>query len=90
MFAFGVSLAKGSQAAKEIAAPLLLCMLSKHLVYEAKALDQLAREYGENIPTRNLHFLMGTMASHMRTFIVIGLLRSAFNPQELARQGELF
>lgn len=57
--------------------------------YGAQALDQLAREYGENIPKRNLHFLMGTMASHMRTFIVIGLLRSAFDPQELARQGKL-
>ena len=58
--------------------------------YGAKALDHLAREYGEHIPTRNLHFLMGTMASHMRTFIIIRLLRSAFDPQELARQGELF
>lgn len=57
--------------------------------YRTQALDQLAREYGENIPKRNLNFLMGTMASHMRTFIVIGLLRSAFDPQELARQGQL-
>jgi hypothetical protein len=37
------------------------------------------------MPKRNLHFLMGTMASHMRTFTVIGLLRSAFDPQELAK-----
>lgn len=58
--------------------------------YGAKALDQLVREYGEHIPTRNLHFLMGTIASQMRTFIVIGRLSSAFDPQELARQGELF
>jgi len=58
--------------------------------YGALALDQLTREYGENIPKRNLHFLMGTMASHMRTFIVIGLLRSTFDPQELAKQGQLF
>ena len=43
-----------------------------------------------NIPKRNLHFLMLTMASHMRTFIVIGLLRSPFDPQELARQQQLF
>jgi hypothetical protein len=33
---------------------------------------------------------LGTMTSHMRTFIVIGLLRSAFDPQELAKQGQLF
>jgi len=26
----------------------------------------------------------------MHTFIVIGLLRSAFDPQELAKQGQLF
>lgn len=58
--------------------------------YGDRALDQLAREYGENIPKRNLHFLMGTMASHMRTFIVIGLLRSPLDPQEIARQGQLF
>ena len=58
--------------------------------YGAKALDQLVREYNDNIPTRNLHFLMGTMASHPRTFIIIGLLHSGFDPQELARQGHLF
>ena len=58
--------------------------------YGAQALDQLTREYGENIPKRNLHFLMGTMASHPRTFIVIGQMRSVFDPQELAKQGKLF
>jgi len=44
----------------------------------------------EHIPTRNLHFLMGTMASHMRTFIVIGLLRFGLDPAELAKQSDLF
>src|SRR5690606_21075733 len=34
--------------------------------------------------------LYGQMASHIRTFIVIGLLRSSFDPQELARQQQLF
>jgi hypothetical protein len=38
--------------------------------------------------TRVLGF--GTMAAHPRTFIVIGLLRSGVDPEELARQGELF
>jgi len=33
---------------------------------------------------------MGTMAAHPRTFIVIGLLGSGVDPEELARQGELF
>jgi len=58
--------------------------------YGTTALDQIAHEYGENIPKRNLHFLMGTMASHMRTFIIIGLLRSSLDPYELARQQKLF
>lgn len=58
--------------------------------YGAQALDHLVREYNDNIPKRNLHFLMGTMASHARTFIIIGLLRSGFDPQGLARQQQLF
>jgi hypothetical protein len=29
---------------------------------------------------RNLHLIMGTMAAHPRTFIVIGLLRSGIDP----------
>jgi len=58
--------------------------------YGADALDHLTRMYGETIPARNLHFIMGTMAAHPRTFIVIGLLRSGIDPAELAKQGKLF
>lgn len=58
--------------------------------YGEAALEHLKRMYGETIPARNLHFIMGTMAAHPRTFIVIGLLRSARDPAELARQGVLF
>ncbi len=58
--------------------------------YGDAALDHLKRMYGETIPARNLHFIMGTMAAHPRTFIVIGLLRSALDPAELARQRALF
>ena len=58
--------------------------------YGADALDHLSRMYGETIPASNLHFIMGTMAAHPRTFIVIGLLRSGLDPQELAKQGSLF
>jgi hypothetical protein len=58
--------------------------------YGADALNHLTRMYGEMIPTRNLHFIMGTMAAHPRTFIVIGLLRSGIDPAELAKQGKLF
>src|SRR5581483_4535376 len=37
----------------------------------------------------NLHFIVGTMAAHPRTFIIIGLLRSTLDPDELAKQGTL-
>jgi hypothetical protein len=58
--------------------------------YKSEAMDHLKRMYGETIPAGNLHFIMGTMAAHPRTFIVIGLLRSGLDPAELDRQGELF
>ena len=47
------------------------------------------QEYGANMPTRNLHFIMGNMAKRPWQFIVIGLLRSGLDPAELARQGQL-
>ena len=46
--------------------------------------------YGETIPARNLHLIIGTMLAHPRTFIIIGLLRSGLDPAELARQASLF
>lgn len=55
----------------------------------AEALRMLAEEYGERIPTRHPHFIMGTMKLHPRTFIVIGLLRTGVDPGELAKQGSL-
>lgn len=57
---------------------------------EDKALEMLQQEYGQNIPRGNLHFIMGTMASHPKTFIVIGLLRSRLDPQEVGKQQALF
>ena len=48
-----------------------------------KALAMMAQEYGENIPKRNLHFIMGNMAKRQWMFIVIGLLRSGLDPDEL-------
>jgi hypothetical protein len=58
--------------------------------YSTDAPDHLKRMYGETIPARNLHLIMGTMLAHPRTFIIIGLLRSGLDPDELARQGKLF
>ena len=57
--------------------------------YGDEALDHLKRMYGETIPAGNLHLIMGTMAAHPRTFIVIGLLRSGLDPEELSKQGSL-
>ena len=57
---------------------------------EKETLEKMKQAYQESIPTRNLHFIMGTMASHPKTFIMIGLLRSGVNPEELSRQGEMF
>ncbi len=55
-----------------------------------EALRMLEQEYGERIPTRHPHFIMGTMKLHPRTFILIGLLRTGVDPEELAKQGSLF
>jgi hypothetical protein len=55
-----------------------------------KALEMMAQEYGQNIPARNLHFIMGNMAKRPWQFIIIGLLRSGLDPAELAKQGALF
>lgn len=55
--------------------------------YGDAALDHLKRMYGKTIPAGNLHLIMGTMAAHPRAFIIIGLLRSTLDPDELARQG---
>lgn len=54
-----------------------------------EALRMLDQEYGERIPTRHPHFIMGTMKLHPRTFILIGLLRTGVDPNELAKQGRL-
>ena len=50
----------------------------------------LQQEYGERIPTRHPHFIMGTMKAHPQTFIIIGVLRSGVDPADLERQGGLF
>jgi hypothetical protein len=55
-----------------------------------EALNMLDREYGTHIPTRHPHFIMGTMKVHPRNFILIGLLRTGLDPDELAKQGSLF
>jgi hypothetical protein len=51
-----------------------------------RALAMLAKEYGENIPRDNPHFIMGTMKRRPHQFLLIGILRSQLDPQELAKQ----
>ena len=53
--------------------------------YGDAALDHLTPMYGETIPARNLHLVMGTMLAHPRTFIIIGLLRSGLDPPPIPR-----
>lgn len=55
-----------------------------------KALEMMTQAYGQNMPTRNLHFIMGTMMKRPWQFILIGLLRSGLDPEELGKQGDLF
>ena len=58
--------------------------------YGDQALAKLQQEYGQNIPTRHPHFIMGTMKAHPQTFIIIGVLRSGIDPADLDRQAGLF
>jgi hypothetical protein len=54
-----------------------------------EALKMMAHEYGTNMLTRNLHFIMGNMHKRPWQFIIIGLLRSGLDPAELSKQGAL-
>ena len=57
---------------------------------EEKALEMMQQEYGQNIPIRNLHFIMGTMKAHPQTFLVIGLLRTGIDIEMLDAQRDFF
>ena len=57
---------------------------------EEETLAKMTQEYQQNIPNQNLHFIMGTMARHRRTFIMIGLLRTTVDIDAMDKQTELF
>lgn len=57
--------------------------------YGDGALIRLTEQYQEVLPSQNLHLVMGTMKAHPRQFIIIGLLRSKFSPDDVLRQGQL-
>jgi hypothetical protein len=61
----------------------------KHRYGEADLLERVRRKYERELPAQNLHFVMGTMAGHRRTFIIIGLLRSTIPPEVARAQGSL-
>ena len=58
--------------------------------YGSNALDMMKKEYGENIPMQNLHFIFGNQHKRPWQFIVIGLLRSTLDPDEVGKQNDLF
>lgn len=58
--------------------------------YGDEALDMMNKEYGGNIPSNNLHLILGTMKAHPRQFIIIGLLRTVADIKSILAQGELF
>jgi hypothetical protein len=61
----------------------------KHWYGQADLLERVRQKYERDLPTQNLHFVMGTMAGHRRTFIIIGLLRSSISPELAAAQASL-
>lgn len=58
--------------------------------YRTEALPRLEHVYGTQLPTQNLHFVLGTMKAHPRQFIIIGLLRSSVSTEAAMRQTTLF
>lgn len=52
-------------------------------------LERLTHKYQVDIPSGNLHLVMGTMKGHPRTFIIIGLLRTQADPNAVAAQAAL-
>ncbi len=58
--------------------------------YGDSALEMLDAEYGQNIPTQNLHLILGTMKAHPRQFIIIGVLRTTVDLNSAEAQPRLF
>lgn len=56
---------------------------------EETALERISHQYQDIIPSHNLHFIMGTMQKRPWLFILIGLLRSQLDPQEVLKQQSL-
>ncbi len=59
-------------------------------IYGDNALNMMHQEYGDRIPQQNLHLIFGNQHKRPWQFIVIGVLRSTLDPDELDKQGGLF
>lgn len=59
-------------------------------LYGSRAIDIMIDKYQNDIPTQNPHIILGTMSAHPRQFIIIGLLRSQFDPEKVPFQNKLF
>lgn len=58
--------------------------------YGNEAMDRLIDAYGNEIPSCNLHLIMGNMQKRPWQFLIIGLLRPPMDPEEIKKQTELF
>lgn len=58
--------------------------------YGTSALERLVDVYQRSIPTQNLHFIMGTQKAHPHIFMIIGLLRTSEDIDQISRQSSLF
>ena len=91
-FAFGYKFTSGGHAHEHLIHDweVQAAYIAYRKRYGDQALDMLNQEYGERIPTRNLHLILGTMKAHPQTFITIGLLRSPVSPTDLDKKPGLF
>jgi hypothetical protein len=83
----------GSLSLQATSAPPQCCAPCRNLPLDSSgtdALDLLTRMFARESRRGTWHFIMDTMMAHPRTFLVIGLLRSVLDSQELVKQGSLF
>ncbi len=59
-------------------------------LYGNKAIEKLKEKYELEIPSRNPHFIMGTMKARPQSFILIGILRPGEDIDVVERQPLLF
>jgi len=58
--------------------------------YGVNAMQRLVETYQDRMREQNLHFIMGTQMAHPHIFMIIGLLRTSEDIDQVSRQGSLF